>query len=355
MLFGIKTDSTIARIRVILSILLLTLLAAFRDKTIGVDVQGYFYHRFYSAQLIGSFHELISFVFNDFQGIEPGFLIIIYISSNVIGSFSVALFLTSFIINFGFIWGLYRVKEHLAFNIAVATFCFLFYQSTYNGMRQWMAMAIIVFGIKYIYEQRLFKFCITVAIAMLFHRTAIIALALYMIMTILQKKKNTVLYQIVIIAGALMFIIGYTSIINIAIYYFPVLNKYAHYAEGGNLGIYLNGILIRLPPIALGAILYKRLKERDHFHVYWFLILIIDVILSQLYSVAIFATRISTYFTIARTFELSLACSLEKVKERRIIKTLVISYVLLFWYLNYIYEGHSGTYPYTSQILGIGY
>ncbi len=347
-----KDKSFFVITRLFAAILLLSVLAALRDSTIGTDVKTYVVGRYKTALFVHDFVQAKKYIFDNPANIETGYMFLALFSTKIFGSINGILFSTAFIINTGVIIGLYRVREEISFNIAVLIFCFLFYQGSYNAMRQWLAIAIIIFGIKYLYEKNALKFGLTIAVAMLFHRTAIIAVTLYVLRLILPKQSG-ILKQTVIILATVLFVLLYQKIFNLAITSGIVSNKYMRYVEGEEVGVSFVHTIIRIPPIALSLALYDQMKQENEYHVYWFIVLLIDLILAQLGSITTYASRIAEYFTIARIFELSIACKIGNVKERGIVKILVISYVVLFWYVNYIYLGNSATYPYTSQILGI--
>ena len=163
---------------IFICIMILSLLAGFRDVSVGTDVRVYAYGVSLEASKISNFKELFVFLFNSaphlVNEIESAYLFIAFIGVKIFKSLFGTLFLTAIIINTGVLVGLYRIKEHLSYNIAILVYCFMFYQNTYNMMRQWMAMSIIIFGIKYIYDRNLFKYIITILVAMLFHRSAFI-------------------------------------------------------------------------------------------------------------------------------------------------------------------------------------
>lgn len=85
-----------------------------------------------------------------------------------------------------FIWLYMRDSENLCISIFVFMFSAAFNISM-NIMRQYIAIAICAYAIKYIEEKKLIKFCIWVFIAFLFHSTAIIFLLIYPLSKIKMK------------------------------------------------------------------------------------------------------------------------------------------------------------------------
>lgn len=71
---------------------------------------------------------------------------------------------------------------------------FIFYAMgnlmTTSIYRQWLAIAILTFSLKYIFERNLFKFLVMIILACVFHRTAIIFTIAYFLYNIKVSKKN---------------------------------------------------------------------------------------------------------------------------------------------------------------------
>lgn len=342
-----KYGSKINKIIIFSAITILTLLAAFRDKTIGVDVQGYALYLFQAAERVSDWSGFTSYQEDSVQEIGYDFLVLI--CAKLFHSLNGVLFGTALLINCGVIIGLYRIRKHISISFAALAYCFLFYQETYNAMRQWIAMAIIIFGIVYILDRKLLKYCITVTTATLFHTSAIIGLLLYPIAELVRKKNDTK-WLILIIAVASFCVLNFGVIVEYCIDSGWINARYLYYATGDDLTYSLPMTIVRIPPIALCAVLYRDMNRKDEFHKVWFLFLILDLIISQLHSIMDFAQRIGAYFTIAQMFDMSLAVKVGNFRQRALVKVLVLLFLLMYWYVYYIYNNFGDTYPY---ILGL--
>lgn len=339
-----KYGNKVNKILIFYAIAILTLLATFRDQTIGADVVGYPLHAFKLAEMVTDMHGFKTYMtLNN----EWGYRFLVFICTKLFHSLNGVLFGTALLINGGVIIGLYRVRKHISMNFAVLAYCFLFYQETYNMMRQWIAMAIIIFGIVYIFERKLTRYCIAVAVATLFHTTAIIGLLLYFIASVVRKRKS-IGWQILVVLVTLFCVINFKFIVEYIISRGWVDDRYIYYAAGEDLTFSWQMTIIRIPPIALGTVLYSRLNRKDEFHKVWFLFLIIDLIISQMHSIMDYAQRIGSYFTIAQMFELSLAVKDGSLAQRVLVKTLVLLFLLVYWYVYYIYFNFNETYQYMS-------
>ncbi len=74
-----------------------------------------------------------------------------------------------------------------------------FYYSTFNILRQWIAIAIFLYAIKYIYSRNIKKYLIFIFIACTFHKTAIIAIPIYFILNMKLNKKNIIIILLMIL------------------------------------------------------------------------------------------------------------------------------------------------------------
>lgn len=355
-----KNNIISTKIKLALCIIILSVLAGFRDEYVGTDTLTYAKPLFNVAKSSSNLTSFMSFMTSSSLGIENGYSLLVYISSRLFNDFHGLLFLTSVIINTSVILGLYKMKNTISVSTAIMIYCFLFYQQSYNAMRQWMAIGIIIFGFNYIYEHKPIKYLITILIAIQFHASAFIAISLYIINAICTKLKKKWVY-IGITIGTVIFIFTFQVLINKLIGIGVLSSKYMHYTQGEELGLSWVDILVKTPVLILCAIFHSRMKQVDKNHSYLLLLVVLDLIISQVSSIVVFAGRIALYFTIARMFELSILCNINKIcitdisikKDVYIFKFITYVYIVFYWYVNYIYLAHGDTYPYTSSILGI--
>lgn len=114
----------------------------------------------------------------------------------------------------------------------LAYFCylFMFYTTSFNVIRQGLAVAIIFYAYKYIINKSFLKWSIFIIIASLFHITAILVFPFYIVFTS-QKNFVKLFYLVLFMVVAL----NYTAIIN----YIGRFNLFRHYV------IYVNDYNIK--------------------------------------------------------------------------------------------------------------
>lgn len=122
-----------------------------------------------------------------YSNIEEGYIFLNYIIGKL-SSDSVYIFLvTSFIIVFFFLKG---ICEHSP-NIMLSMVLFIslgYYFNAMNAVRQFMAIAITFYGIKYVNKGEWYKFLIIVLLASMFHKSAFVVVFTYIAFVFLKEK-----------------------------------------------------------------------------------------------------------------------------------------------------------------------
>ena len=114
-----------------------------------------------------------------------------------------------------------------------------YYAFQFNVIRQSLAIGIVLYATKYMYDKKFFKYLFLVLCASLCHTTALIMIPIYFLANINWDKK----LKMIIMISMLVLSFAYEPIINLVIKYFP---KYAVYLNINNytfdsagLGTYL--------------------------------------------------------------------------------------------------------------------
>lgn len=134
---------------------------------------------------------------------EPGFEAIVKATYALGFSGQLTFVISSFLVSFFF---LSYIKEH-SYYLGLSSILFLcfpiFYLASFNGVRQFIAVAIFLYSIKYILHRNIFKYSCGVAIACLFHSSAVITIPLYFI---LNYRLNT--FRVIALCAFIYFFIG---------------------------------------------------------------------------------------------------------------------------------------------------
>lgn len=278
---------------------------------------------------------------------EFGYVILNEIIAFFSSNFQILLFVIA-VITIGCIYAtLYRKKEKI--NIAFAMFCFmlLFYQMSFNLMRQLLAASILMFATKYLEKNEKLKYIVMNIIAISIHSVAIIGLPLTFLYKFLTDEKYSKLRYIFY---AIMFaiVVGYSFILTPIFSKIPSLFYYMKYItfsyQGIGIGIFRYIILIFIPAFFLK----KELKAHDDIKLFFAISTIGFILWMNSYFSDYIAYRISYTYLINISLILGFYWKNLKCKNQLPVKILVLVTVVFFWYYDFFYLGVHGTVPYIS-------
>lgn len=222
-LIGVNDNNRrICELLCLLSFLVLWYLTAFRSNKIGNDTQNYIYY------------------FNAFErnGFDlAGKVEIGYQFFNIlVGLFSddphIFIIVSATVMYLGLAVYIFKYSKNILVSFCLF-FCFFF--SVYvNTLRQGMAMIIVLYAYQYLKKNKNIIALLLIIIAVLFHKTALLALLLFLQYQLLIDKRTVILGSI-IIAG-----LSITGVFGIIIsFVFPWYSKYTEglYASSGWLGV----------------------------------------------------------------------------------------------------------------------
>lgn len=190
----------------IIVFLILSLLAAIRADSVGIDTVSYtgIFERFCNGQ---SLEDVRSWA----TTVEPGYLFFCYLISKISNSRILFLLINACIIYGGFFSYIKRYGINVM--MSVLMFIALFYTSTFNVLRQYVAIGILFFALKLFRERKLLKALILIAVAITFHTSSVLLIPIFFVFIIPNKGKYVIPIEIVILIAA--FILTRQSILNI--------------------------------------------------------------------------------------------------------------------------------------------
>lgn len=84
------------------------------------------------------------------------------------------------------VYFVYRYIEYFSKDVELSWFLFVcigpYYLNTFNGMRQWLAVAVFAYSLRYIQEKKLWHYLLLNSITVLFHFSSVLLLPLYPIL-----------------------------------------------------------------------------------------------------------------------------------------------------------------------------
>jgi hypothetical protein len=208
-----------------------------------------------------------------------------------------------------------------------------------NGVRQFTAMSIWLFSIRYITNKKLLKYLLIIFIASLFHRSVLILLPFYFIpFGHINKQKIWIgLFIVTLIIGSSNIFLNFIqSILVIVGQKIPIIGLYARYinsnvleiATGTKIGLgFLFKTCINLLIILVSQSVIKKYPQV----VIYFVLFFIGAILFNLsYNIQLLG-RLNNYFIIMRS--VVLAISIWHFWQTPKYRILIISFVSLYFIL----------------------
>lgn len=259
---------------------------------------------------------------------------------------SLFLFIYEFLTMLFLFMAIDREKNNINPTLAVFMYMCLYYQMSFNWVRQYLAITICFYAITYLEENNL-KFVFWIIIAYLLHTSAIICLlALPVKYFIRCKYKNMVILMICCIS--LLIVVRYPMFTGIIEKYFG-----KHFGDYFALwyattGSYLTYIIKNLPYLII-ILLAMKYIEYDNKYLTISVLTVIGMIIGMIvvYNDSSM-DRIAAYFNYLLIFTIpySLKHMIIKKHWQLVVKSLLILFVIIMWFYYYIVMQRGETIPY---------
>lgn len=236
------------------------------------------------------------------------------------------------LINLFFIYSVAKVTLTYSSKVPLSIMVFIslgLYEFSYTGLRQVIAMSILLFAYKYMREKKLLKFIGIVLLATLFHSTAIIFLIAYFVYNL---KRNLISIAIML-SGGIFVILNARKLVTFYLNYFQ-MDEYFNFLEKDN-GLTISGVII-FTSIFIFTFIFTfspKWKATDFKLNYLLFISVIFRILSTVWFAEFF--RFSLYFSLFDGILIADACTTAKGEDKFLsrLKIFSVSFVLLVYHL----------------------
>ena len=347
-----------------IAILLPCILAGMRADTIGTDVRVYVEPMYNAAKQSTSFSSYMGqrwytiWRYMYVNKFEIGFTTLVYLIEKLGGSLGTVLFFIHALIVAPIYLGLKRMKKPYPVYLGMLVFYLLFYNTSLNMMRQWIAMSVLFYGLSYLIINEKKKYLITIVVACLFHTSALMGVAIYFLYMYSQKQREYIKIANFRLSGSLapvkVFIYGCIVLLSLNVIAVLLrtfgLAKYAGYIQG-NGSIYLmpNQIILRLPIIILFVIRWRKILTEDELTPVYGSMIVLDLLASQLISINVYAFRIASFFSEYSMLSYSalVYAGNRKYRANRYVTLFyVLAYMVYYWIYYYVITGTHATFPY---------
>lgn len=345
------------------ALLIPCLIAGLRAQHIGTDVLVYVKPLTESAicadNLTDYFH---SYWFRDWRNLyvqyyELGFSMLVYLVSKLTKSLGCVLFAISAVIVTPIYIALSRNRKKAPVWLGMLTFYLLYFGASLNIMRQWAAMALLLLALQLLQEKKYGWTVFLSLFACLFHNSAIIVFLIYAVYGMLRASANSslvigrlkvsgpVVTLSVVFACSLLLLLCLNLVVKLMVA--VGFTRFVGYISGNPLSLLPMQILFRLPLVLLFLLCWRQFSAQNRTAPFFLMMLLLDILLSQLMSVASHAVRIGLYFSAYTVLWIpAMHSSLKTRRQRTLFCIAIIGYLLVYFLYNYVLQGRNQIYPY---------
>ena len=345
------------------ALLIPCLIAGLRAQSIGTDVLVYVKPLTESAICADNLGDYFnSYWFRDWRNLyvqyyELGFSMLVYVVAKLTNSLGCVLFAISAVILVPLYTALCRNRKNAPVWLGMLTFYLLYFGASLNIMRQWAAMALLLLALQLLQEKKYGRTLFFSLFACLFHNSAIIVFLIYAVYGLLRFSERgklvmgrlTVSGPVVtlslVVACSVLLLLCLNIVVELMVA--TGMTRFAGYLSGDPLSLLPMQILIRLPLLLLFLVCWKLFRKNSHMAPFYLTMLLLDILLSQLMSVAAHAIRIGMYFSAYTVLWIPAMYSALRTRRQKLLFCgAVITYLLVYFLYNYVLQGRNQIYPY---------
>lgn len=343
------------------------MLAASRDDTIGTDVQVYLRPIYEAAEQSLNFGDYLGkswfhiYKYNKISDYEFGFIFVVYIVTKIFHNIASVKFVIEFLVLYPIYIAFKKYCEEVPIWMGIGTFYLLFYNQSFNLMRQYIAVGFLFLGIiGYLKKEDTKHYLIFQFFALLFHSSALAGIPIFIIARYLKNsdmqyssdvslvkgnkytdKKGKVFFLSMVGIGILLTFGVVSKVLSLL-----GLGRYIGYVAG-ELSFMPNQILIRLPIIAMCFWGWNKLVYKYSNTEFLVTMLIYTIVFSQFAGASTFGARIAVYFAVFQILLIPRILCSNLLKSRiNICSTLLGGYLIFYWYYFYVLLGMDATIPF---------
>ena len=344
-----KNKRELGAIVAIIMVVSISIFAGARSTSVGTDTEYYLVNHFNLAQgYKNQFPEFLKYMYK-YEEVDVLYIVLVYICSIGFGNVHVLMFALSLITNTFMYLALIQKREQISVSTGWFIYCFIFYNTTLNIMRQSCAIAILTYSIV-AYDQKKIsnrKLIVLGIIATLLHRSAPLAMLIILMLYLFnnnRKYKYLLILLTSLICAFPLFFEFLKSVIS-RLNFLPI--RYMTYFVDDNAvqsGVLLDTIMYMLPTVGLIICRLKCKKREMAKYISMGLICVAASLRSNMLM-----NRLNYYFIVF--FSISIPLSIRvmtKKREGRLIYGGMILFCIVFlWIINIVMYNYGQTCPYT--------
>ncbi|NOU87829.1 EpsG family protein [Paenibacillus sp. LMG 31460] len=257
---------------------------------------------------------------------EIGFGILQMILKSFTDDPQLLIFFTALVTNVLIVFVLYKYSRFFEISIYIYITSGLYIVSM-NGVRQFLASAIVFAATKYLFEGKWLKYFLVVAFASTFHQSALILIPIYFIV----RRKAWTSSTFVLVFLAVMLILGYNVLSDVL---FSAISdtKYSEYKEFQEGGANIIRVAIGAVPLVFAYLGRKKLREIFPHSDYVVNMSLLNFIVMAVATQNWIFARFTIYFGLYNVILMSWVISLFVKRQQKF-----MYFAILFFYLIYFY------------------
>jgi len=322
----------------------LSLLAGLRADTIGTDLLYYVKRFFIYGQNANSFSDIVALATTNNS--EVGYWIWTVLIGKLIPDLHVFLFLTELLIVV-LVYKSIQLYEHkLSIVLSMTLFLLLFYNMSFNYVRQFMAMTIVLYSVSYLRKNEDWKVMLLGGVAVLFHNSAVICVIFYAFY-FLGKSKTLMKYKMFLFSITVILALFFEKILAFFITHTSFIpNKYVNYFINDTTmsGISFTSVILLVVPV-FAIYIYARINSKAKEIGSLDFILLLSMVFNCI-STGMFG-RMTLYFDIF-TYIIIVPCYIRtfNIKAKWVLGGYLLVSITIYWFWYYIIQNYSETFPY---------
>ncbi len=311
-------------------VLALSLIAGLRAISVGIDSKNY----------DNWFKMLANGNGNQIYGVEVTFIYICNFFLSLWNNTNFIFFLLAALSHGLIIFTLWRNRENLSFRWGVLVYYVMFFAMSLNGMRQFAAVAIVIYATNFVKEGKYVRFVLAILLGTLFHVTALVGIIyiLYEIPFIksYERKRKTALIIILCVMGSVALLAaGY------------LLERYSGYFDrlSGSVGIMM---LVKMALLALAVFIIGMPTDPKERRTWGMFITFyaLGITLNSLSYVFLYAGRIGLYFYVFEAFFLGWLFKAKNHSIWVVFLKLIYGLLILYFLFDLLVSNRQGELPY---------
>ena len=281
---------------------------------------------------------------------EPIYVLLNYILTRFFDDGFIIYLIIGIFNTFLIISGLYYFRNNISVTTGFAIYYLSLFPYTTNAVRSCICCCIMFYALRYIYENKFWKYCFFIFLATLLHKTALLGLFFILLKAFKSETSNklrNIIYYIIILLTPITVKFALDSVKYIPIldfYYNKYYYRFQSEASGSGLGV-----LWLMPIILLVLFNRKKLIHNNIHNEVLINILLLKIPLTFSGYYMLWAYRLRLFAEISELLVVPMVIKLQSNKFNKITITIfVLVYYMTYFVYKFFIHGINDMFPYQT-------